>query len=559
MATSILFLAAEPTDAARLRLGEEVREIAETLQRSPARDSFTLEQRFSVRPADISQALLELNPRIVHFSGHATASGELCVEDASGRTKPVAPEALARLFAQFANRVSCVVLNACHTAELAAAISKHINYVIGMSTDIGDRAAIAFSTGFYQALAAGRSIEDAYKFGCVRIWLEGIPEHLIPTLSVKEKGALEYSDDVVLLVGAGVSNYLGLPNLDRLLEQAVIGRDEVAYRIINTRNVIETMHKDAKARFEELVSRLRLYLDVAEMLRRERCFIDEMGGPLPHGVEYGDFQRKWWDALTRCYRIILDEYGPHKIDRHSVEFATVVELLRSLAVANANKLHVYTTNYDCSFQVLAATCPGLVFYSHINNTDGAFTKEWSQANPELEAPDQPAIYVHRFHGCVAWFANPNVAFGVEEVYGAGGGLEIRDDNKLHDMVIKMTPSQSVSPALSLAHEEFSEHLRRTKLLLVWGYSFRDLEVLRCINDALAAQPRLNILYLDPYLPRQQVLAYIRNTLSIAPITIDPRFRPAPVDWKPNDGHDQLIKKTVAAVAQAITATSTGAR
>jgi hypothetical protein len=54
----------------------------------------------------------------------------------------------------------------------AKAIARHVNYVIGMSQEIGDRAAIEFSVGFYDALGAGHSVEFAYKFGCAAIRLE---------------------------------------------------------------------------------------------------------------------------------------------------------------------------------------------------------------------------------------------------------------------------------------------------------------------------------------------------------------------------------------------------
>ena len=49
-----------------------------------------------------------------------------------------------------------------------------------------DEAAIAFAIGFYQTLSAGRSIEEAYKLGCVQIQLQNIPEHLTPVLIKKE-------------------------------------------------------------------------------------------------------------------------------------------------------------------------------------------------------------------------------------------------------------------------------------------------------------------------------------------------------------------------------------
>ncbi len=191
---SILFLAADPTDASRLRLGEEFREIQEKLKLAKYRDHFTLElPQLSVRPSDISQALLDTQPQIVHFSGHGTPTGALCFEDLAGKNNPVEPGALAALFEQFIGQVNCVVLNACYAEIQAKAIAKHIKFVIGMNQAIGDKAAIAFAVGFYQALGGGRSIEDAYRLGCVQIQLQNIPEHLTPVLIKKDQSYCHHS------------------------------------------------------------------------------------------------------------------------------------------------------------------------------------------------------------------------------------------------------------------------------------------------------------------------------------------------------------------------------
>lgn len=184
----ILFLAADPTDLSRLRLSEEFREIQEKLKIAKLRDRFKLElPQLAVRPADISQALLDMQPEIVHFSGHGTAEGELFFEDRHAHAQPVQPEALAALFEQFADHVDCVVLNACYSESQARAIAKHIRYVVGMSKDIGDRAAVEFSVGFYQALGAGRTVEDAFKLGCVQVRLHSIPEQLTPILVQRDE------------------------------------------------------------------------------------------------------------------------------------------------------------------------------------------------------------------------------------------------------------------------------------------------------------------------------------------------------------------------------------
>jgi GUN4-like/CHAT domain len=178
----ILFLASDPTDLARLRLGHEVREIREKLQLSKHRNDFSLQERSSVRPGDIIQAIYDVEPQIVHFAGHGTSTGELCFENDLGKMKPVQPEALANLFKLFDEQVSCVVLNACYSEIQAQAISKFIPVVIGMSRPIGDRAAIKFATGFYRGLGAGQTFEKAYKAAQVEMQLEDNLEYLTPTL-----------------------------------------------------------------------------------------------------------------------------------------------------------------------------------------------------------------------------------------------------------------------------------------------------------------------------------------------------------------------------------------
>ncbi|MEG4021665.1 AAA-like domain-containing protein [Microcoleus sp. S13C4] len=81
----------------------------------------------------------------------------------------------------------------------AAAIARHIPYVIGLKQTVGDNAAREFAVGFYDTLAAGESIERAYKLGCVSISMAGIPEELTPVLK-KKSGFSELNAEESLLV-----------------------------------------------------------------------------------------------------------------------------------------------------------------------------------------------------------------------------------------------------------------------------------------------------------------------------------------------------------------------
>jgi hypothetical protein len=179
----VLILAANPKTTARLRLDEEVREIGEGLRLAKHRDQFEISSRWAVRLRDLRRALLDFEPNIVHFTGHGKENG-LLVEDELGFAALISTEALSGLFVLFSDQIECVILSACYSARQAAAINKHINYVIGMRREIEDKASIEFSVGFYDALGAGRSVEDAFKFGRVAI-LQRFPdlsEHLVPVL-----------------------------------------------------------------------------------------------------------------------------------------------------------------------------------------------------------------------------------------------------------------------------------------------------------------------------------------------------------------------------------------
>ncbi len=124
-------------------------------------------------------------PTIVQFCGHDEGAEGLALENNSGQMQLVSASALARLFKLFP-QVECVVLNACYSEVQAEAIHQHIYYVIGINKAIGDKAAVRFSVGFYDALFSGKSYEDCFHMGSTSINLQGIPEHLTPVIRIRQ-------------------------------------------------------------------------------------------------------------------------------------------------------------------------------------------------------------------------------------------------------------------------------------------------------------------------------------------------------------------------------------
>ncbi|MCG8417047.1 MAG: CHAT domain-containing protein [Proteobacteria bacterium] len=182
---TVLIIAANPCGMEALRISEEIREIREGLRRAQLREHFTVVHQSAARPRDIHRALLDYKPHVVHFCGHGQAArgnepSGLVLEDEEGLPKLVSARALADLFSLFADRVECVILNACYSEALADAIAQHVRIVIGMPQAISDRSSIEFAVAFYDAIGAGQPVEFAYKLGCNALRVAGLSTHIMP-------------------------------------------------------------------------------------------------------------------------------------------------------------------------------------------------------------------------------------------------------------------------------------------------------------------------------------------------------------------------------------------
>lgn len=180
----LLFLSANPIDTDRLALDQEVRPISQHLRACRLGRQIQLIQRWAVQPDDILQTMNEERPDIVHFSGHGGITGEIRLADRNGLSCALDVSTLKRLFAVFHDSVRVVVLNACYSAKQARVISRLVDCTVGMSRDITDTAAAAFSSSFYRAIGFGTSVKGAFDQGVLSMCLEGFSaEHRIPKLN----------------------------------------------------------------------------------------------------------------------------------------------------------------------------------------------------------------------------------------------------------------------------------------------------------------------------------------------------------------------------------------
>ena len=181
----VLFLASNPADQQQLRLDEEARSITEMIRKAKHRDSIQFETRWAVQPMNILQAINELNPKIVHFSGHGSDADEIIFQSSSGGTKAVSKEAIVQTMMASSDSIRLVFFNTCYSFNQAEAVTNHVEAAIGMNTSIGDEAARVFASQFYSAIGFGLSLKKSFEQAKAMIMLEGIQEENTPELFVQ--------------------------------------------------------------------------------------------------------------------------------------------------------------------------------------------------------------------------------------------------------------------------------------------------------------------------------------------------------------------------------------
>jgi len=176
----ILFLAASPLGTNARKLGEECAEIQRELKMTPHRDDFRFESRWAVSIDELMRHLMELDPTVIHVSGHGGGSAGLLLQDEQGQPQPVSARALGMMIEAAARSVRVVVLDACHTTVQADALRAKVDCVVGMSGAIGDVAARAFAIRFYGALGNRRSIANAVAQGIAALAAKQLPDEVLP-------------------------------------------------------------------------------------------------------------------------------------------------------------------------------------------------------------------------------------------------------------------------------------------------------------------------------------------------------------------------------------------
>jgi hypothetical protein len=160
---TVLLMAGTPEGGRMpLRLDRESREIDSKVRAGRYRDQIDLQATQATQVRDVIDALNRYRPDVVHFSGHG-GDGALLFEGPNGAPQALAGDHLALLLQAAPKSIRLVVFNACHSADQAAAATDFAEFAIGMERSIDDQAAKEWAGQFYGSLAAGGTVDLAFR------------------------------------------------------------------------------------------------------------------------------------------------------------------------------------------------------------------------------------------------------------------------------------------------------------------------------------------------------------------------------------------------------------
>ncbi len=192
----LLFLGAEPNNLTRTKGTELVTAIKRAL--GPAAETYELQVQHCVKPEDFRQAVKKFKPDILHMHLHGSFRGVLGFENEQRDAQEVSHELFVRALKHAGIEPALIVMSSCHTAMMASELKAIGECVITMKGELNIQTAIAHAGAFYQALAAGISVDKAAEEASRSIEFRGKPSYEVIQTTSEFEDELE---DVVLFRG----------------------------------------------------------------------------------------------------------------------------------------------------------------------------------------------------------------------------------------------------------------------------------------------------------------------------------------------------------------------
>ncbi|MEL6191794.1 MAG: hypothetical protein AAFR66_07080 [Bacteroidota bacterium] len=157
--SKILFIASNPIGTTQFEFEKEYLEIRRIFQKQ--RNQFEVTESFNTTFEQFFEVMKREQPEVLHISAPSTDK-YLIFHRKDNTVRSIAYHTLSAVFNMFQPYLKCVFINTRCSDVFLKKVSIPTEIAIGSPVLVNDSAAIAFSSGFYTAIAKGRSYKEAF-------------------------------------------------------------------------------------------------------------------------------------------------------------------------------------------------------------------------------------------------------------------------------------------------------------------------------------------------------------------------------------------------------------
>lgn len=314
---------------------------------------------------------------------------------------------------------------------------------------------------------------------------------------------------VALFIGAGASVPLCMPTMvafrqqfacklttveEKMLWKAVVQSSAAFYNVdvcdVNIEQVL-TCIEDCELSFRSTYK-----------LWKKTCG-SSAGKPTTEQIH--DFRQCLWDLRNKVLDEIRTTYGkpdPHKVvDTYDGLFDILKE------VSNQRSTHVFTTNYDLAFEVLADKLPHK--YELVDGFSGSSYK----GDYVPKGGSEHSLILQKLHGSTSWEWVGNQIRKVDPDQNSRPALIYPS---LRKSMSQRLSTQPFNQAYGIFGGLFQQ-IGAVKVLLVIGYGFGDAEVKDEITKCLQMEDKAEMIIVDPKMKlayAQSLFPSIKNRIKV---------------------------------------------
>lgn len=290
------------------------------------------------------------------------------------------------------------------------------------------------------------------------------------------------SSPVCMLWGAGTSAYLGKDLMAQFMR-----------RLLNTTQAAPLLNMLAKT----LGYDLERIMDALDTIDEMRAVVgdDYLYHIIDGGHKYS-FKDLASQMRAELEREIIQHYrlSDEEADKASKIHGDFLE--KVTACLGARVLPLFTTNYDTAIEDALARRTGVVLCDGFVQEGRRYIFNISKTYGMLK-PNGPTVTLFKMHGGLDWHFYSKSKYIMKQATPV-----YRGDDSEYTSVMIFPGEKKVRATMSMAlWRFFREYLARTldnaTLLVVCGYSFRDLTVTSLIDSSLHHNKRLKVVVYDP--------------------------------------------------------------